>query len=65
MFIQDHHRQNYQRPLQDLLLAATDGESMPYEDFNEAIKKAGQETSMLVRSKGGDWFIFNQDPPPD
>jgi hypothetical protein len=30
----------------DLLTNATDSIDMPYEEFNEAIKKAGEETKM-------------------
>jgi hypothetical protein len=45
----------------NLLPAATDDESMPYEDFNKEIKKVGKETPLLVKSKGNDWFLFNQD----
>ncbi len=41
----------------DILLAA----NMPYKDFHDEIKKAGKDTALLVKSKGYDWFIFNQD----
>jgi hypothetical protein len=34
---------------------------MPYEDFHDEIKKAGNNTALLVKSKGDDWFIFNRD----
>jgi len=53
MFIQDHHRQSSTNDrYNDLLLAATDDESMPYEDFNEAIKKAEEETPCLISPRG-------------
>jgi hypothetical protein len=32
---------------------------MPYEDFNDIIKKAGEETALLVGSLCDDWFQFN------
>jgi hypothetical protein len=32
---------------------------MPCEDFNEAIKKAGEETALLVGSRCDSWFQFN------
>jgi hypothetical protein len=34
---------------------------MPYEAFNNAIKKAGEETALLVGSRCNDWFQFNAD----
>jgi hypothetical protein len=43
----------------DTLLAATNNDYMPYEDFHDKIKKAGNDTALLVKSKGDDWFIFN------
>jgi hypothetical protein len=45
----------------DTLLAATNNDYMPYEDFHDKIKKAGNDTALLVKSKGDDWFIFNRD----
>ncbi len=32
---------------------------MSYEDFNNAIKKAGEEIALLVGSKCKDWFHYN------
>jgi hypothetical protein len=32
---------------------------MPYEDFNDIIKKVGEETALLVGSQCDDWFQFN------
>jgi hypothetical protein len=32
---------------------------MSYEDFNDAIKKAGEETALLIGSKCKDWFQYN------
>jgi hypothetical protein len=44
----------------DLLAEATaDSPDMPYEDFNDIIKKAGEETALLVGSRCDDWFQFN------
>jgi hypothetical protein len=34
---------------------------MSYEEFNDAIKKAGEETALLVKSRCDDWFQFNAD----
>ncbi len=34
---------------------------MSYEEFNDAIKKAGEETALLVKSRVDDWFQFNAD----
>ena len=34
---------------------------MPYEAFNDAIKKAGEETALHVGSKCDDWFQFSAD----
>jgi hypothetical protein len=34
---------------------------MLYKDFLEEIKKAGKEMALLIKSKGNDWFLFNQD----
>jgi hypothetical protein len=45
----------------DTLLAATNNDYMPYEDFHDKIKKGGNDTALLVKSKGDDWFIFNRD----
>jgi hypothetical protein len=45
----------------DILLAATNNDYMPYEDFHDKIKKVGNDTALLVKSKGDDWFIFNRD----
>jgi hypothetical protein len=42
----------------DILLAATNKDYMPYKDFHDKIKKAGKDTAVLVKSKGDDWFIF-------
>ncbi len=51
----------------DILLAATNNNNMPYEDFHDKTKKAGKDKALLVKSKSNDWFIFNQDyiAPPD
>jgi hypothetical protein len=38
----------------DLRLAAIDDGAMPYEDFNEAINNAGEETALFVHAKGDD-----------
>lgn len=44
----------------DLLTDATvDLPDMSYEDFNDAIHKAGEETALLVGSRCEDWFQFN------
>jgi hypothetical protein len=40
---------------------ATDSADMSYEEFNDAIKKAGEETALLVQSRCDDWFQFNAD----
>ncbi len=45
----------------DMLPAATNDNSILYEDFQEEIKKAGEDTALLVKSKGDNWFIFNRD----
>jgi hypothetical protein len=34
---------------------------MPYEAFNDAVKKVGEETALRVGSKCNDWFQFNAD----
>jgi hypothetical protein len=34
---------------------------MSYKEFNDAIKKAGEETAFLVKSRCDDWFQFNAD----
>ena len=34
---------------------------MPYEAFNDAVKKVGEETALRVGSKCDDWFQFNAD----
>jgi hypothetical protein len=48
------------RRYNDLLAEATnDSPDMPYEDFNDIIKKAGEETALLVGSRCDDWFQFN------
>ena len=33
--------------------------AMPYEDFNDAILKAGKETALIAGSRCEDWFQFN------
>jgi hypothetical protein len=38
---------------------ATDATDTSYEDFNDTIKKAGEETALLVKSRCADWFQFN------
>ena len=44
----------------DLLTEATDDSpDMPYEDFNDIIKKVGEETALLVGLRCDDWFQFN------
>jgi hypothetical protein len=43
----------------DTLLAASNNDYMPYKDFHDKIKKARNNTALLVKSKGDDWFIFN------
>jgi hypothetical protein len=45
----------------DLLANATDSADMSYEEFNDTIKKAGEETALLVKSRCDDWFQFNAD----
>ncbi len=45
----------------DILLAATNEDYMLYKDFHDEIKKVGRDTALLVKSKGNDWFIFDQD----
>jgi hypothetical protein len=44
----------------NLLLTATDNGSMLCKDFHNKIKKVGAKTALLVKSKGNDWFLFNQ-----
>ncbi len=34
---------------------------MSYEEFNDTIKKTGEETALLVKSRCDDWFQFNTD----
>jgi hypothetical protein len=34
---------------------------MSYEEFNDAIKKAGEETALLVKSRCDNWFQFSTD----
>jgi len=44
-----------------LLLAATKNDNeMPYTVFNDAIKKAGEEATTLVKSQQADWFQFSR-----
>ena len=44
----------------DLLTeATTDSPDICYEDFNDIIKKAGEETAHLVGSQCDDWFQFS------
>jgi hypothetical protein len=58
---QNHHKKSTKDRYNDLLLAATTNDDMPYEDFHEANVKAGAETALAVQSKNDDWFLFNQD----
>ncbi len=51
-------RQYYNDLLAD---ATTDLPDMSYEAFKDAIKKAGEETALLVGSRCNDWFQFNAD----
>ena len=49
-----------QQHYNDLLIeATTDSPNIPYEDFNDIIKKAGEETALLVGSRCDDWFQFS------
>ena len=34
---------------------------MPYEAFNDSVKKVGEETALHVGSKCDDWFQLNAD----
>jgi hypothetical protein len=44
----------------DLLTeATTDSPDIPYEDFNDIIKKAGEKTALLVGLQCNDWFQFS------
>jgi hypothetical protein len=40
----------------DLLLADTESNDTSYEDFNAAVKQAGEETALLVQAKCEGWF---------
>jgi hypothetical protein len=42
-----------------LTKATTDSPDIPYENFNDIIKKAGEETALLVGSQCNDWFQFS------
>jgi hypothetical protein len=51
-----------QQRYNDLLTEATaDLIDMSYEDFNDAIKKAGKKMALLVGSRCDDWFQYNID----
>jgi hypothetical protein len=45
----------------NLLANATDSADMSYEEFNDIIKTAGEDTALLVKSRCDDWFQFNAD----
>ena len=45
----------------ELLVDAITDSPMPYEAFNDAVKKVGEETALRVGSKCDDWFQFNAD----
>ena len=54
--------QGYNDALANLLNNATaDSPDMPIEVFNDVIKKAGQDTALLVGSPCDNWFHFSAD----
>ena len=48
-----------QQRYNELLETNVDLPDMSYEDFNDAIHKAGAETALIVNSRCEDWFQFN------
>jgi hypothetical protein len=45
----------------EILVNAITDSPMPYEAFDDAIKKAGEETALHADSKCNYWFQFNAD----
>jgi hypothetical protein len=45
----------------ELLVNDITDSPMPYEAFNDVIKKVGEETALCVGLKCDDWFQFNAD----